>query len=346
MRVVPTRLGHRKAASLCRSRCGQGAYHFDAAGAAGCRQRRCFAGVTMASVRTAAAAAVSASPFPLSTARRTYYWPHPENLVPEGESTSLFQSSPVPSVRERIVREYALSPLFGGRTPCCVLGFSDTARDVLGRKARVRQWVAQILGKDEADVELGALLQTKEMMLHRSGTDESPRVADGDGSRPDAELRRVTRYARLPVQARTLLEVYLPEEEQPELGSSADTDAALRAYGYFLQEQLHRYMTATATSAPGSDSQREIRGSGCAEVVDEMQSRNGVDNEYDDEEDVRQSVAALHDECGVIYCEVPALDESDYVFDRLYGKEVDNETTERVMNSWTRRVTQRQQEQS
>ncbi|CBZ27413.1 conserved hypothetical protein [Leishmania mexicana MHOM/GT/2001/U1103] len=344
MRAAPTRLAPSTAASLSGSHFGSRAYHFDAAGAAGWCRRRRLAGVSVTTEHTVAPA-VYAFPFSLSTARRTYYWPYPENLVPEGATTSPFQSSPVPSVRERIIREYALGPLFGSRTPCCVLGFADTARDVVACKGEVRRWVARALGKSEADVELGALVQAKEMLLHRSGTDESPRLGDGPGSRPDAERRRVTRYARLPVQARTLLEVYLPGEEHGEVDAAADADATILAHGYFLQERLHRYMTTTASSGPNSIGLRDSEGRQREEPVRKMQSRRQGYNEGDDEADVESSVAALHDVCGVIYCEVPVLDESDFAFDQLCGKEVDGETTERVTGRWTRRVMQQQEQQ-
>ncbi|CBZ14612.1 conserved hypothetical protein [Leishmania braziliensis MHOM/BR/75/M2904] len=341
MRTVRTRLVSSTAASLHRSHCRSRAYYFGAAGAAVWHRCRRLAGVTTTTTHIASAA-VSASPSSLSTARRTYYWPYPENLVPEGATTSPFQSSPVPSVRERIIREYALGPLFGSRTPCCMLGFADTARDVVERKGDVRQWVARALGKVEVDVELGALVQTKEMLLHRSGTDESPRLADGAGSRPDAELRRVTRYARLPVQARTLLEVYLPGEEQDEMNAAEDVDAIILAHGYFLQQQFYRYMTASPSSAPGYIGQSGIEGSTREEAVSKMQPHSREYSKGDDEADVKLCVTALHDTCGVIYCEVPVLDESDFVFDKLHGKEVDCETAERVMNRWTRRGTQQQ----
>ncbi|AYU79170.1 hypothetical protein, unknown function, partial [Leishmania donovani] len=341
MRAAPTRLAPSTAVPLCGSHCGSRAYHFAAAGAAGWRRRRRLAGVSVTTTHTVAPA-VSALPFSLSTARRTYYWPYPENLVPEGATASPFQSSPVPSVRERIIREYALGPLFGSRTPCCVLGFADTARDVVACKRDVRRWVARALGKSEADVELGSLVQAKEMLLHRSGTDESPRLGDGPGSRPDAERRRVTRYARLPVQARTLLEVYLPGEEHGEVDAAADADAVILAHGYFLQEQLHRHMTTTASSGTDPTVLSDSEGSQREKPVRKLQSHCQGYSERNDEADVESSVAALHDVCGVIYCEVPVLDESDFVFDQLCGKEVDEETTERVTDRWTRRVMQQQ----
>ncbi|KAG5477736.1 hypothetical protein LSCM1_05034 [Leishmania martiniquensis] len=342
MCAVPARLGLSTAASLRRYPCASQTRNLEGAGGAGWSWCRRLAGGATTMVRTTAA---PASPLSLLTPRRTYYWPYPENLVPEGETTSPFQSSPVPSVRERIVQEYALGPLFGSRTPCCVLGFAGSAGDVVGRKGDVRRWVAKVLGKAESDVELGALLQAKEMLLHRSGTDESPRLADGAGSRPDAELRRVTRYARLPVQARTLLEVYLPGEEVDGAGVSADADAIILAHGYFLQEQLYRYMTAAASSAPKASDHSCIEASERAEAACEAPLPHKEEKRREDEADLWSSVAGLHDACGVVYCEVPALDESDFVFDQLYGKRVDGETVERVMSRWARRAAQQHQQQ-
>ncbi|KAG5477976.1 hypothetical protein LSCM4_05372 [Leishmania orientalis] len=342
MRAAPTCLGRSTAASLRRYPCGSRACNADGASWAGWRRCRRAAGVTTATVDVTAIPVSSTS---LCASRRAYYWPYPENLVPEGETTSPFQSSPVPSVRERIVREYALGPLFGSRTPSCVLGFAGSARDVLGRKGDVRRCVARILGKAELEVELGALLQAREMLLHRSGTDESPRLADGAGSRPDAERRRVTRYARLPVQARTLLEVYLPGEEQGGAGVSADADATILAHGYFLQEQLYRYMNAAASSASEASDREGIHGNEHEEAGGKMQPSSQEDRQRDDEADLRASVAALHDTCGVVYCEVPALDESDFVFEQLNGKRVDSEMLDRVMGRWERRVAQQQQQQ-
>lgn len=278
----------------------------------------------------AASAGVVASSPALLVARRGYFWPYPENLVPEGASTSSFQSSPVPSVRDRIVREYALSPLFGQRTPCCVLGFADAARDVVGRKAALRYHVAAALGRAEADVELGPLVQTKEMLLHRSGTDESPRLTDGAAGSPAAMQRRVTRYARLPVRARTLLEVYLPGEAG-EAGddAEADVEAAVLAHGLYLQDLLHRCMSTAATA--GVEGERPSRADAA-----------GTDD--DGEASAQASVAALHEELGVVYCEVPALDVSDSVFGRLNGQDVDAATAERVMERWSRRIAQQEEQ--
>lgn len=291
--------------------------------------------------RAVVSTTITASPA-LCTSHCTYFWPYPDNFVPAGATTSSFQSSPVPSVRERIVREYALSPLFGRRTPCCVLGFADSAADVVEVKGELRRCLALALGKAEAEIELGPLQQMKEMLLHRSGTSESPRLADGAWSGPEAELRRTTRYARLPVQARTLVEVYLPSEEGAEYGGGGggggattvekdaaeedDTEAAVLAHGWFLQERLCQYMSAssspTATAADGA----------------------GVSAVHTSEDEVEASIACLHDELGVVYCEVPALDESGFLFDQLHGKEVDGETAARVVDRWTRRVVQQQDE--
>ncbi|KPI86980.1 hypothetical protein ABL78_3971 [Leptomonas seymouri] len=286
------------------------------------------------------ATALSSSTFAIVTPRRTYYWPYPDNFVPEKATTSSFQSSPVPSVRERIMREYALSPLFGSRTPCCVLGFAGPAAALVEVKRELRCWIAQALGKVEGEVELGPLQQAKEMMLHRSGTDESPRLADGPWSRPDAEQRRLSRYARLPVQARTLVEVYLPKEEE-EVGSTdcsgsleEDADGAsgdgavvvedvLLVHGWFLQEQLYKYI-----SFREKESKQQQGGHYVAEGA-----RSAVES----------GVAVLHDKFGVVYCEVPALDESGFFFDQLHGKGVDADTAERVVDRWTRRVAQQRQ---
>ncbi|KPA79116.1 putative mitochondrial hypothetical protein [Leptomonas pyrrhocoris] len=295
------------------------------------------------------ACAASSSAFALVTVHRYYHWPYPDNFVPDGATTSAFQSSPVPSVRERIVREYALSPLFGRRTPCCVLGFADAASTLVESKSELRRWIAQAFGKAEAEVELGPLCQTKEMMLHRSGTYESPRLADGAWSRPDAEQRRLARYARLPVQARTLVEVYLPgeeaqggnadysssnggaEQEANTAGEDADlsdgaaeAEAAILAHGWFLQEQLYKYMSFRNEAKKHDQQQHEAQGA---------------------KDEVEVSIAALHDELGVIYCEVPPLDESGFLFDQLHGKEIDADVAERVVNRWTRRAAQQQQQQ-
>ncbi|GET88924.1 hypothetical protein, conserved [Leishmania tarentolae] len=341
MRSAPTWLAPIRAASLSGSQHGSRAYHLAATDAAGWRRCRCFAGVSVTTAH-AVSPSVSALPSSLSTARRTYYWPYPENLVPEGATTSPFQSSPVPSVRERIIREYALGPLFGSRTPCCVLGFAGTARDVMSCKGDVRRYVARALGKSEADVELGGLVQAKEMLLHRSGTDESPRLGDGPGSRPDAAQRRLTRYARLPVQARTLLEVYLPGEEHGDVDAAEDADATILAHGYFLQEQLYRCMATAASSGPAPIGLSSSEGRARDDTIPEIQWSRADDNGRNDEADVESSVASLHDACGVVYCEVPMLDESDFFFNQLCGKDVDGDTVERVTDRWTRRMMQQQ----
>jgi hypothetical protein len=301
-----------------------------------------------------AATATSSTCSALVTAHRTYFWPYPDNFIPEGATTSAFQSSPVPSVRERIVREYALSPLFGRRIPCCVLGFTEPASTLVELKGELRYLVSQALGKPTEAVVLGPLRQTKEMMLHRSGTDESPRLGDGAWSRPDAERRRCSRYARLPVQARTLVEVYLLDEgfgsgnassealvgrkdstteedsdvdSMEDEGDDGDAEAAIFAHGWFLQEQLYAYMTSRAATN-GREEQPQP----------EPEAEPG-------EGHVEASIAALHDELGVVYCEVPAPDESGFLFDQLHGKEVDAETAARVVDRWTRRIAQQQQQE-
>ncbi|EPY26972.1 hypothetical protein STCU_05986 [Strigomonas culicis] len=248
--------------------------------------------------RAAWATAVHA---PLCTARRAYYWPYNEDFVPAGAATSSFQSSGVPSVRARIVREYALGPLFGARTPCCRLGFAQPARALLPHKAALRAQLAALLSCDPADLRLGDLEQTKEMLLHREALAEAPRLADGAGTK-DAAARRRRQYAREPVVAHTVVAVYYaPNGRSAAVAEDEAEEEELLAMGLYIQDALASAAAAGETAPPA---------------------------------------AAALQRLGVVHCEVPLVDSSDYVFDELHGEAVDEGLTARVWERWERRLAQ------
>lgn len=239
--------------------------------------------------------------------------------MPAGASTSSFASSPVPSVRERVIREYALSPLFGQRLPCCVLGFQKDPRQLLVQKPALRRVIAELLGCGKvADVELGSIQQTKAMMLHRSGTAASPRLADGPGSRPDAAQRRQTVYGRSPVVASTLIEVFLPAEEANLDEAEEASNDTILAHGRFLQAQILLYLDHCAVAPHG-----------------EAGEDGNLDNSM-----LHQGVVELCSHLGVMYCEVPALDETGFTFHELHGKEIDDAVAARVASRWEKRIDQ------
>lgn len=288
---------------------------------------------TRQTAKTATAAVLvvaGASVTPLVCARRCYYWPYSEDFVPAGAETSRFQSSSVPSVRERVVREYAFAPLFGARQPCCVLGFAAPAREVMRVKPELRAVLAGLLSSGRhpgaAVVELGPLRQAKEMLVYRGGTDESAPLGD---SSLLAQTRRST-YARQPIVARTTVEVFLSEEEEEGEDGEAEGEEDGQARG----RALHEFFYAGDTSAAHDDA---TGGS----------SNNNSNNNEEEEEGEREDdalaltvpelVETLR-ELGVVYCEVPRPDESGFVFDQLHGKEVDGELEERVVERWAKRL--------
>lgn len=261
---------------------------------------------------------------------RAYFWPYTEQFVPEGTVTSSFQSSALPSVRERIVREYAYGPLFGSRTPLCVLGFLVSPRDIVGRKPAIRAALADLLSCEVAAIQLGPLRATKDMMLYRGETPESPRLADGiaSGSPRSAATRR-QRYAREAIAATVLLEVFVTEDVAPtaaerlELGRFVQDrlmghDGETAAFDEEVQQQHHHGSSPTASGEENSVAEdREVR----ARVIDAMEELKG--------------------DCGVVYCELGAED-CDYNLDMMFAGETENETAADVMARWAHRLSKQQ----
>lgn len=255
----------------------------------------------------------------LHHAKRGYYWPYNEDFVPAGAATSRFQASNVPSVRERIVQEYALGPLFGAATPCCVLGFRNLSpRQVLERKPALHAVLSAFLGGDAGQVRLGPVRACKEMLLYRGGTAESPRVADGLGARPDAAARRVDQYARQAPRATVLVEVFLPDDVAEE--DALAQGRLLQERFFFFDEDADDFDSAAAVAAAPGRGERLMDGPlGEAEAL------------YLD------CIADLR-ELGVVYCEVPRPDVSDFVFDKLHGDDVGADAAVEVLSRWERRL--------
>lgn len=149
----------------------------------------------------------------LCTARRTYYWPYPDDFVPvDGPPPSSFQSSAVPSRRMEQVKALALGPLHGERRVVCRLGWNfDTSsppsaspssfhqttsvssrtvvrphsiRSLIACRSALRQCLAHFFHTDSNNVILNSLYRTTDMMLYRGGLPQSPRLADSPGALP------------------------------------------------------------------------------------------------------------------------------------------------------------------
>ncbi|RNF04915.1 hypothetical protein TraAM80_04984 [Trypanosoma rangeli] len=153
---------------------------------------------------------------------RSYFWPFNEDFVPRGATTSGFQSSAVPNMRRQVLQEYALSPLFGARVPCCTLGSMRSAREMVGVKKEIALLLCELARLRAGAVSLGPLVQTTEMMLFKPGTPLSPRLGDDRSS-------GMRTYARKPIAARTLMDVFLPED------IALDEVVAI---GHLIQEKL------------------------------------------------------------------------------------------------------------
>ncbi|CCW66048.1 unnamed protein product [Phytomonas sp. Hart1] len=259
------------------------------------------------------------------TSQRSYYWPYSADLVPKDANTSSFHSSSLPSVRERVIEEYALGPLFGASTPLCTLGFAKSARDVIEVKRELRDRLAELLSFEAHQLRLGSLIQTKEMLLYRADTPESPPLADGTGSGFDEAHRRRTRYARLPIQARTLLDVYLLDEE-------ADEEER-RQLGSFVQESL--LLSLTRDILRGGYERNAL--SNKEELTLLKNVRIASDESSNEIDSVIVRLIAL----GVVYCKLPyegQEDAKDYTFDELHGKAVGENKIKQVMERWERRL--------
>ncbi|CCW62523.1 unnamed protein product [Phytomonas sp. EM1] len=262
----------------------------------------------------------------LNNARRSYYWPYSADLVPKDATPSSFQTSSRPSVRERVIREYALGPLFGAATPLCILGFTGSAREVMGVKRELRGVLAELLLCEEDQLRLGPLAQMKDMMLYRGNTPESPRLADGPGSGPAEAQRRRTRYARLPIQARTLLDVFLSEEVEAD-------EAERRQLGSFVQ--------ACLLSSPTHGILRGDHGWCRILNKDEISSSNDIRTASDASLHDVTSVVMRLKALGVVYCELSPEgreDAEDYTFNELHGKAVEEDMIKQVMERWERRL--------
>ncbi|KAF5223461.1 hypothetical protein ECC02_003480 [Trypanosoma cruzi] len=230
---------------------------------------------------------------------RCYFWPFNEDFVPRGATTSGFQSSASPKTRQRILQEYALSPLFGARVPCCTLGSMRSPREMVSSKKEISLFLCELVRMRAGSITLGPLIQTTDMMLFKPDTPLSPRLGDDRKS-------GMHTYARKPIAARTLMDVFLPED------IALDEVVAI---GHLVQEKLllaRRDQNGMASDASGS----------AAPVV-----TSGMDD------GARMLVGRM----GIVYCEVPPLDESGFVFDAVCGVNIDADEAERVVRRWQER---------
>lgn len=294
--------------------------------------------------------------------RRSYFWPYQVDMVPEDGKPSSFQASPVPSVTESIVREYALGPLFGARTPLCMLGFFSPAKDpspydgkggralaaeLIGKKEALRVALAELLSCDKGEVALGPITLAKEMMLYRANTPESPRLADGPGACGPYPQRRRTRYARKPIAARAFLDVYVPD-------GMFESAVERHHYACFIQDRIAHH-TAESVSFDGTRSAYDGQRADVPKAKEmetalsgerqqgrlSAQQRAAFESDMEERARVLDSVADLL-ELGVVYCEVPVREEDvvghDYTFDTLHGKQIDLATAEQVLDRWDARL--------
>lgn len=338
-------------------------------------------------------------PAALHLSGRFYFWPYPENFVPAGQPTSRFHSSARRSERERVISEYALAPLFGARTPCCLLGFPDSPRHVVSVKPALCAALREMLRDTAArgHVELGSVTATTDMMLYRGATALSPRLGDGFGARPDSAQRRLTRYARAPVAARTLVEVFLPALEhsarrdddeadaddvcKEELSCGASEDVLdsepmcayvnedrvedVREMGRVIQEAFyacnessaeeikekaafHRVCAAemaesaeshvrTSKGTPVGAEETNVRDTHDVVQAQKECAQADCDDAADVQSRLRVCVRRLRD-LGVVYCEVPALDEGGFLFDQLHGRDVDASMGSAIVDRWEQRM--------
>lgn len=303
----------------------------------------------------------------LLASSRGYHWPYASDMVPDGVSPSSFQASTVPSVRKNIIREYALGPLFGAQTPLCILGFfppttteagthgathrhlnhnhSDSsgrqlAAELIDAKRALRVALAELLSCDVKEVELGRIVLSKEMMLYRAGTPESPRLADGPGASGQYKERRVSRYARRPIAARAFMDVYVPDSifESPE---------DKKNFAFFVQDRILNH----AREANTFDATRAAAAAAPPPVVEASEAgkkakisphqREAFESDMEERARVLDSVSDLLD-LGVVYCEVPVREEDvdghDFAFTHLHGEELDLQTAEQVLDRWDRRL--------
>ncbi|EAN79516.1 uncharacterized protein TEOVI_000487800 [Trypanosoma equiperdum] len=229
--------------------------------------------------------------------RRAYYWPYNEDFVPEGAETSRFQSSGSPGTRRRVLQEYALSPLFGARVPCCVVGTLRTAKEIIVLKRDIQSLLCELMELPQGSVTLGPLQQMREMMLYRHGTSLSPRLGDERQLNMDA-------YARRPIAARTMMDVFLAE------------DMSLDEIVNFGRLSLGKLQIAL----------NNLRKESAEKSSADCEDGSAV-----------EPAQLLVDRMGISYCEIPSLDESDYVFEEVGGVAVTDEEAERVAQRWAER---------
>lgn len=136
----------------------------------------------------------------LTEQRRAYQHQFPDNFVPEGATTSRFQSSIVPSERVQVIREYALAPLFGARRSCCLLGSTLPVKTLVELKPRVRVLMAAALGVPVEHLEVGSLIRLADKLL--------PRPREANAYRVDRTTGRTV--------ATTLIPVFLREDAYDE----------------------------------------------------------------------------------------------------------------------------------
>lgn len=139
--------------------------------------------------------------------------------------------------------------------------------------------------------------------------------------------------------------------------ASVSRDAALE-YGALLQSYLlqleEEHHGGGAGGRSSSDNNEEAAGPLTTQNTDLQRGNNSnhnnnsdtcstVEKEEETEAEVvearcRACAAALREECGVFYCEVPqAPDESDHLFTALHGREVSAEEEARILNKWESR---------
>ncbi|KAH9597188.1 hypothetical protein LSM04_004935 [Trypanosoma melophagium] len=246
----------------------------------------------------------------LYISKRSYFWPYNEDFVPKGATPSGFQSSSSPEIRSKILREYALSPLFGARVPCCTLGTMRSAKEMIDIKKEIPLLLCDLLRMKAGSVSLGPLVQTSEMMLYKHDSPLSPRLGDDRNSNINA-------YGRKPTAARTIMDVFLPEEIPVE---------EVVGLGHLLCEKLYTVMdevsnTNTSNNSIHCDSKMSVDAH-CMTGSDASGGLSGL-----------KYARVLVDRVGISHCSVPLLDDGGFEFAAV----TNSEEADRIMQRWHER---------
>lgn len=97
----------------------------------------------------------------LAVVSRSYWHVVPADAVKDGNPPSASAAHPSPNMQKKIIKEYALSPIFGSRLSAARIGAVTTPVEFLSRKKHIQSAIDQVLDIPEGSTTLGLIQEMK-----------------------------------------------------------------------------------------------------------------------------------------------------------------------------------------